>query len=133
MIIRCADILLSDLNFNVLMIKRAYDPNKGKWALPGGKLERAENPADGCLRELKEETGIELFKKQIWISEVLEDPFPDKVHQVYIYNAILSSIPNVELSHESTAYSLVNKTNFYHYYNNTVDFIKPTIRKIMGV
>ena len=33
-------------------------PAVGKWTLPGGGLEFGEHPADGLLRELKEETGL---------------------------------------------------------------------------
>ena len=41
----------------VLLIKRGkeYDPYKGKWALPGGRVDYGEDPVKGCLRELEEE------------------------------------------------------------------------------
>ena len=43
---------------HVLLIQRANDPFKGRWALPGGFLDEAEN-LDACARrELAEETGI---------------------------------------------------------------------------
>ncbi len=42
----------------VLLIKRAVEPRKGTWALPGGFMEVGEAPVDACLRELEEETGI---------------------------------------------------------------------------
>ena len=32
--------------------------NAGQWSLPGGKLEPAEDPVTGALRELAEETGV---------------------------------------------------------------------------
>jgi 8-oxo-dGTP diphosphatase len=42
----------------VLLVKRAVDPQKGKWCLPGGFIELGEPPEAGALRELTEETGL---------------------------------------------------------------------------
>lgn len=42
----------------VLLGKRAVDPNAGLWGVPGGNLEYDEHPADGAVRELREETGL---------------------------------------------------------------------------
>ncbi len=43
---------------SVLLIKRGVEPEVGKWALPSGFLEGCETPKEGCIRELKEETGL---------------------------------------------------------------------------
>lgn len=47
---------------HVLMVRRKYTPGKGLLALPGGFLEPGERIRDGIIRELKEETGINLGK-----------------------------------------------------------------------
>ena len=44
-----------------IMIKRKYDPWKGRLAFPGGFVEIGENPEDAVLRELKEETNSKVF------------------------------------------------------------------------
>ena len=43
---------------DVLLIQRKYPPMVGYWGLPGGFVERDEDPLDAVLRELKEETGL---------------------------------------------------------------------------
>ena len=42
----------------LLLIQRAQDPHKGKWALPGGFVDIDEDLETAARRELNEETGI---------------------------------------------------------------------------
>ncbi|MCX6179153.1 MAG: NUDIX hydrolase [Chlorobiales bacterium] len=42
----------------LLVIRRAHEPAFNEWALPGGFLETGEEPHEGCLRELMEETSL---------------------------------------------------------------------------
>jgi ADP-ribose pyrophosphatase YjhB (NUDIX family) len=44
----------------LLLVRRALDPGRGKWDLPGGFLREGEHPVDGLLRELQEETGLDV-------------------------------------------------------------------------
>lgn len=43
----------------ILMVRRRNAPNKGRLALPGGKMEMGETLFDAAVRELEEETGIQ--------------------------------------------------------------------------
>lgn len=43
----------------ILLVKRGVEPGRGKWALPSGFIEIDETPELACLRELKEETGLD--------------------------------------------------------------------------
>lgn len=45
---------------HVLLIKRGKAPGKGLWALPGGHVNQTEQASQASLRELLEETGINL-------------------------------------------------------------------------
>jgi 8-oxo-dGTP diphosphatase len=45
---------------DVLLIRRAKEPRKGQWSLPGGKLEFGETLIEGVRREVREETGLEV-------------------------------------------------------------------------
>ena len=43
-----------------LIVKRAHDPRKGEWSLPGGRVELGESLEDATRREIKEETGLDI-------------------------------------------------------------------------
>jgi ADP-ribose pyrophosphatase YjhB (NUDIX family) len=42
----------------VLLVRRATEPLKGEWSVPGGMLELGEKLRDGVRREVWEETGL---------------------------------------------------------------------------
>lgn len=42
-----------------LLIKRGVEPGKGTWAPPSGFMESGETMEETCVRELKEETGLD--------------------------------------------------------------------------
>jgi 8-oxo-dGTP diphosphatase len=47
-------------NDRALLVRRAAEPLRGQWSIPGGTLELGETLAEGVARELKEETGIDV-------------------------------------------------------------------------
>jgi len=56
-----------DGNISILLIKRKYEPFKGKWAIPGGFVENNESLEEAAERELQEETGIKInFLEQLY-------------------------------------------------------------------
>ncbi len=44
----------------VLLVKRASEPLKGQWSLPGGAVELGETLREAIKREVREETGLEI-------------------------------------------------------------------------
>ena len=58
----------------VLLIRRGTEPLKGHWSLPGGLLELGEGLVDAVVREVREETGLEV--EPIELIELL-----DRIHR----------------------------------------------------
>lgn len=44
----------------VVVIRRANEPLKGEWSIPGGKVELGETVAQAVVREVREETGLQV-------------------------------------------------------------------------
>lgn len=52
--------------YGVLLIKRAIEPQIGGWAFPGGYINRGESIEEGAIREVKEETNLDIKVKRIY-------------------------------------------------------------------
>jgi NAD+ diphosphatase len=53
-------LILTDQDDKLLLTKRAHEPFKGWWDLPGGFVEEDETLEQAAQRELKEETGVSI-------------------------------------------------------------------------
>lgn len=54
----CIVFARKEQDFRVLLVQRANEPYKGKWAFPGGFMNMDETTEETARRELKEETGL---------------------------------------------------------------------------
>jgi 8-oxo-dGTP diphosphatase len=57
-IVPCVGALAYDAAGRLLLVRRANDPGRGLWSLPGGRVEQGENDAAALVREMAEETGL---------------------------------------------------------------------------
>ena len=82
--------------------KKPSDPNAGKWIGVGGKLEPGETKEECLLREVREETGLELteyaYRGKIFF---LPDTWEDEIMYLYVATGfrgeLTSSCPEGEL------------------------------------
>ena len=49
----------------ILLEKRKNEPSKGKWSVPGGLVELGESVEQAVIREVKEETGLEVYEPRL--------------------------------------------------------------------
>jgi 8-oxo-dGTP diphosphatase len=90
-----------------LIVKRSSTsktyPNH--WDLPGGKLEHGENPTEGLVREVKEETSLKIKVLEPIFSYLETIIYPAYV--IVYHGEILSG--KIKLSHEHSEYKWVTE------------------------
>lgn len=74
-------LIVNDAN-ELLLVRRARDPGKGKWGLPGGFVDRGETIEDALSREVYEETQLRLKTIELLVT------FPNQ----YNYHGIVSEV-----------------------------------------
>jgi 8-oxo-dGTP diphosphatase len=59
----------------ILLVKRAIEPKRGLWSLPAGFIEIDETPRECAVREVKEETGLDVeLDGLVDVASVFDDP-----------------------------------------------------------
>jgi 8-oxo-dGTP pyrophosphatase MutT (NUDIX family) len=94
----CADAAIIDDDGRILLIQRA---DNQCWAMPGGSLDVGETPAQGAVREAREETGISCTPIQL--VGVFDSRFAggQQRHHLYQYVFLCRPLdtPRLPLSH----------------------------------
>jgi ADP-ribose pyrophosphatase YjhB (NUDIX family) len=95
-----ASVALINEKQEILFAKRAQEPYKGKYDLPGGFLDFGENPSEAARRELQEEAGILLSDIRVLdITNNLYDENTSTVDIVFAchdWEGVISSHDDVE-------------------------------------
>lgn len=68
-------VLFDQPLLHVLLIQRGAQPAEGRWSFPGGLVETGETARQACLRELREETGLEARLQDVAtvVERIIED------------------------------------------------------------
>jgi 8-oxo-dGTP diphosphatase len=52
--------VITDQSGRLLLIRRRNEPGAGLWSLPGGRVESGETDEQAVVREVREETGLQV-------------------------------------------------------------------------
>lgn len=74
-LVACAIVEIED---TIILLKRGIAPQKGKWVVPGGYVDRGETVEAAAFRETKEECGIDIRIKTL--------------HGVYSYPGVIEAV-----------------------------------------
>ncbi len=101
--------LIHDREGRVLLIKRKFEPNKGRWSLPGGLLETGEALIEAGRREVREELGVELEVEGLFhVSEEIIKDSAGKTRFHFILVDFLASLKpegaTITLNEESESF-----------------------------
>ena len=58
--IPCVGAVITDDRGRLLLIRRGQPPSEGLWSLPGGRVEQGEDDGAAVVREVAEETGLQV-------------------------------------------------------------------------
>ncbi len=58
--VQCVGAVITDDAGRVLLILRGHEPGLGLWSIPGGRIEPGESDQEAVVREILEETGLEV-------------------------------------------------------------------------
>lgn len=121
----------------ILLIKRRFEPNKGRWSLPGGLVERGEKVEEAALREVKEELGIGVMLERLM--DIADEIIPDgkgqvKYHYVLIDFLARPKMGRIRLNKESSAYRWIRPETVENLNssNNTRAIVRKYIREKRG-
>ncbi|MBI3933918.1 MAG: NUDIX hydrolase [Acidobacteria bacterium] len=78
----------------VLLARRAREPLKGEWSLPGGLVEVGERLADAVRREIAEETGLRVRVEGI--VKVLDRITHDREKRVQFHYVLVDFLCRIE-------------------------------------
>jgi len=93
----------------ILLVRRANPPLQGEWSIPGGLVETGETTKEAIIREVREETGLEV--EPVKLVEVFERILRDQDGSVE-YHFVLVDYQCRVISGEAQAASDVGEVRW---------------------
>lgn len=87
-VVPCVGAVVHDDDGRLLLVRRANEPARGRWSLPGGRVEAGEDDAAAVRREVLEETGLDVVVGA-WVGTVQRDAPDGRVYDIRDYACAL--------------------------------------------
>ncbi|MBB3034919.1 NUDIX hydrolase [Alteriqipengyuania lutimaris] len=82
-------VFLHDPQGRMLFVRHAYGPDV--WTLPGGGIDRGEEPEAAARREMREELGVTL--SDLRSAGTLDETISGAPHVAFLYTATVDQVP----------------------------------------
>ncbi len=118
----------------ILLVKRAKEPNRGVWIIPGGLVELGEGLEKAVVREVKEELGIDVSVESLLgvASEMVVDENSNIKYHYVLIDFVVAPVQNeIVLNDESEAYGWFSPETVLSI--KTTDNTKNMIRRYIAV
>jgi 8-oxo-dGTP diphosphatase len=95
----------------VLLVRRSNPPMQGEWSIPGGLVETGETTREAIIREVREETGLEI--EVVKLAEVFERIVRDPDSRVQYHYVLIDYVcrPTTSEAHAGSDVSEVRWVN----------------------
>lgn len=87
--LRGVTVFLRDSRGRILFVRHAYGPDV--WGLPGGGIDRGEEPEDAARREMREELNVALG--DLRCVGTLDETLSGAPHVAFLYAAMIEGTP----------------------------------------
>ncbi|MPZ82864.1 MAG: NUDIX domain-containing protein [Actinophytocola sp.] len=130
--IRCVGAIVHDAAGLLLLIKRGSEPGRGRWSLPGGRVEPGETDSEAVVRELQEETGLDVRPGELIGS--VRRPAPSGVFEIFDYACVVVG-GSLRAGDDAADADWVNLTDFdtMERHGELVDELATTLREWRAV
>jgi 8-oxo-dGTP diphosphatase len=89
---------------DILLVRRANDPQRGLWSLPAGFIDAGEDPVAAVERECLEETGLKVLVTGL-LDVIFGQEHPRGAHILIVYRAeAIAGVPHASDDVDRVAY-----------------------------
>jgi 8-oxo-dGTP diphosphatase len=116
-----------EMGRRIVLLKRDIEPQKGKWVLPGGYVDRGEEVSAAAMRETEEECGLRTRIKRLL--GVYSYPVRPAVVVVYVAEYLSGDLVAADESQEAGLYLKEDLPWEELAFQSTVDALKDYLKQ----